>query len=312
MLVLKNHTAGSPMDAKVRWTNLTTSEIVMALQADYAIWISRHVVRKLLKKHDYRFRKAQKRCTMKEVANRDAQFKNIARQIEAYQAAGQPIMSMDSKKKEHIGNFYRAGQLFTREELKTWDHDFVSFAEGIIIPHGLYDIVQNIGYIHIGTSHDTSEFACDSIGYWWDNFGKHDYPDATALLILCDGGGSNSSRHFIFKEDLQALADEIGIEIRIAHYPAYCSKWNPIEHRFFPHVTRACQGVVFTSVELVKELMEQTHTKTGLKTFVHVIDKAYETGRKYATDFKENMRIVFDGFLPNWNYCAVPAQTSNG
>lgn len=312
LLVLKNHTAGSPMDEKVRWTNLTTSEILIALQEDHDIWVSKHVVRKLLKKHNYRARKAQKRCSMKEVANRDAQFEKIARLIDEYKAAGNPILSIDTKKKEHLGNFFRDGHLYTLEELKTYDHDFMSFAEGIIIPHGLYDIVQNIGYINIGTSHDTGEFACDSIRHWWYNFGRYDYPDATSLLIPCDGGGSNSSRHYLFKEDLQTLADEIGIEIRIAHYPPYCSKWNPIEHRFFPHVTRACQGVIFTSVELVKELMEKTRTKTGLKTFVHIIDKVYKTGRKYAADFKENIRIVFDDFLPKWNYCAVPVQLSNG
>jgi hypothetical protein len=300
------------MDEKVRWTNLSTSEIIVAMQEDYDVWISKHVVRKLLKKHDYRVRKAQKRCSMKEVANRDAQFKKMARLIAEYKAAGNPILSIDTKKKEHLGNFYREGHLYTLEELKTYDHDFVSFAEGIIIPHGLYDIVRNIGYINIGTSHDTGEFACDSIRHWWYNFGRRDYPDATSLLIPCDGGGSNSARHYLFKEDLQILADEIGIEIRIAHYPPYCSKWNPIEHRFFPHVTRACQGVIFTSVELVKELMQKTSTKTGLKTFVHIIDKVYKTGRKYTADFKENMRIVFDDFLPRWNYRALPAQLSNG
>ncbi len=307
MAVLENHTAGDPMKEKVLWTDLSLSEIVVALQEDYDIWVSTHVVRKLLKKHNYRPRKAQKKRTMKEVANRDAQFRNIARLFDEYKAAGNPILSIDTKKTEKIGNFYRDGYLYTLEELEVYDHDFPSFAEGKIIPHGLYDIVQNIGYINIGTSRDTTEFACDSIRYWWYNYGQFDYTDATSLLIPCDGGGSNSSRYYIFKEDLQALADEIGIEIRIAHYPPYCSKWNPIEHRLFPHVTRACQGVIFTSVELVKELIEKTHTKTGLKTFVHVIDKVYKTGRKYATDFKENMRIVFDEFLPNWNYCAIPA-----
>ena len=301
------------MDEKVLWTDLSTSEIILALQEDYGIWISKTVLRQLFKKHDYKSRKMQKRYTMKHsIANRNAQFEKIARLIAEYKAVGNPIISMDTKKKEHIGTFYRDGHLYTLEELKVYDHDFVSFADGIIIPHGLYDIVQNIGYINIGTSHDTGEFACDSIRHWWYNFGKLSYPDATSLLIPCDGGGSNSSRHYLFKEDLQSLADEIGIEIRIAHYPPYCSKWNPIEHRFFPHVTRACQGVIFTSVELVKELMEKTHTQTGLKTFVHIIDKVYKTGRKYTTDFKENMRIVFDDFLPRWNYRAIPTQLANG
>jgi hypothetical protein len=131
-------------------------------------------------------------------------------------------------------------------------------------------------------------------------------------LIKCDGGGSNDSRSFLFKRDLQALADEIGVEIRISHYPPYCSKYNPIEHRLFPHVTRACQGIVFASIELVKELMEKTHTGTGLKAFVHIIDKVYQIGRKVPEDFKETMRIVFDEVLPKWNYRAIPLSLSSG
>ncbi len=300
------------MDEKVLWTDLTVNEIILALQEDHHIWVSKHIVRQLLKKHNYRSRKAQKRCPMKQVANRNAQFEKIARLIAEYKVAGNPVISMDTKKKEHLGNFYREGHLYTLKELQTYDHDFASFAEGIVIPHGLYDIGLNTGYIQLGISHDTGEFACDSLRYWWYNYGKYQYPNATSILLTCDGGGSNSSRHYLFKEDLQTLSDETGIEIRVAHYPPYCSKWNPIEHRLFPHVTRACQGVIFTSVELVKELMEKTCTKTGLKTFVHIIDKVYQTGRKYATDFKENMRIVFDDFLPHWNYCALPVKFSNG
>jgi hypothetical protein len=232
--------------------------------------------------------------------------------IAAYEAAGNPIVSMDTKKKELLGNFYRAGHLYTSEELHTYDHDFKSYAEGIIIPHAPYDLRLNIGYIQLGTSHDTNEFACDSFRHWWYTWGQLLYPHATSILLLCDGGGSNSSRHYIFKADLQELADEIGLEIRVAHYPPYCSKFNPIEHRLFPHVTRACQGVIFTSIALVKELMEKTHTQTGLQTFVHIIDKVYHTGRKVAADFKENMRIVFDDCLPRWNYRALPLSQTNG
>jgi len=176
----------------------------------------------------------------------------------------------------------------------------------VIIPHSFYDLKRNTGYINLGTSKDTSEFACDSFRNWWYNLGRYDYPTATSILILCDGGGSNSSRYYIFKEDLQKLADEIGIEIRIAHYPPYCSRFNPIEHRLFPHVTRACQGVIFESVELVKELMEKTTTSQGLAVTVQIIDKVYATGRKVADDFKETMRIAFDDFLPQWNYTALP------
>lgn len=174
------------------------------------------------------------------------------------------------------------------------------------IPHGLYDLSRNTGYIQIGTSHDTSEFACDAIRHWWVEYGRHHYPTATSILLLCDGGGSNSSRHYLFKQDLQALVNELGIEIRIAHYPPYTSKYNPIEHRLFPHLTRACQGVIFESVELVKDLMERAKTQTGLSVVVNIVEQVYQTGRKVAENFKQTMEIAFDEYLPRWNYTAKP------
>ena len=310
--VLHDHTAGDPMDETVRWTDLSVKEMVQLLRDDHEIKVSKSVVRKLLKKHNYRRRKAQKKQTMKRVPKRDEQFKTIQRLKAEYEAAGNPIVSMDTKKKEQLGNFYRDGHLYTLEELKTYDHDFSSFSEGVIIPHSFYDIRLNIGYIQLGTSHDTSEFACDSFRHWWYHYGRFHYPDATSILVLCDGGGSNSSRHHIFKQDLQALADEIGVEIRIAHYPPYCSKYNPIEHRLFPHVTRACQGVIFTSIDVVKHLIQKTQTSRGLKVFVHILDKLYQTGRKVADDFKQLMTIVHDSVLPQWNYRAIPSISQNG
>lgn len=306
LAVLQEHTAGDPMDAQVRWTDLTPQAIRLALETAHQIEVSEYVIRQLLEKHNYRRRKAQKKQTMRQVAHRNEQFENIRRLKAEFEAQGNPILSMDTKKKEHLGNFYRAGYLYTLEELRAYDHDFVSFADGVIIPHSLYDLRHNLGYIQIGTSHDTSEFAMDSLRHWWFTYGRWFYPAAFALLILCDGGGSNDARHHLFKADLQKLADELGIEIRIAHYPPYTSKYNPIEHRLFPHVTRACQGVLFTSVALVKELMEKTHTQTGLKVFVHLLDTVYEIGRKVAADFKETLRIVFDDYLPKWNYRAIP------
>jgi len=260
----------------------------------------------LLHKHHYRRRQALKKQTLKTVPYRNEQFKNIARFIADYEKAGNPVLSMDTKKKEYLGNFYRDGQLYTREELHAFDHDFNSFAEKVIIPHGIYDVQRNLGYLHLGLSKDTSQFACDCLRSWWVEHGRAAYPTATTVLVLCDGGGSNGSRHNIFKEDLQKLADELGIEIRIAHYPPYCSKYNPIEHRLFPHVTRACQGVLFTSLQLVKELMEKTKTSKGLKVFVKIVDTVYQSGRKAADDFKQTMRIVRDSFLPAWNYRAIP------
>ena len=220
------------------------------------------------------------------------------------------MVSVDTKKKELIGNLYRKGKIYTTETIEVLDHDFPTLAEGVAVPHAIYDLARNEAYVSIGTSRDTSEFACDSIRYWWHNYGKIHYPKASSILMLMDGGGSNSSRHYLFKHDLQAVADEIGIEIRIAHFPPYTSKWNPIEHRVFPHITRALQGVVLNTHRLVKHLIEKTTTKTGLKVFACILNKLYQTGRKVAVDFKTSMRIVFDALLGQWNYVAVPHRPS--
>ena len=238
--------------------------------------------------------------------NRNAQFERTAELRTLYEAKGNPVVSVDTKKKELIGNLFREGKIYTTETVEVFDHDFPSLAEGVAIPHGIYDIARNEGYVIIGTSRDTSEFACDSIRYWWDHFGKAHYPNADSILMLMDGGGSNSSRHYIFKQDLQALADEIGIEIRIAHYPPHTSKWNPIEHRLFPHLTRSLQGIILTSYHLAKELIEKTTTKSSLKIFSYIFNRVYATGRKVAKGFKESMRIMFDDNLAPWNYVAVP------
>ena len=190
--------------------------------------------------------------------------------------------------------------------MRVFDHDFPHLADGRIIPYGIYDTLRNQGFIVIGTSKDTSEFVCDCFRLWWALVGSIEYANATSILLLADGGGSNSSRHYIFKEDLQKLVNDLGIEIRMAHYPPYTSKWNPIEHRLFPHVTRAMSGVVLKNYETVKELIEKAKTKTGLIVQAKILDKIYQTGRKYADDFKETMKIVFDGYLGQWNYTAIP------
>jgi hypothetical protein len=205
-----------------------------------------------------------------------------------------------------IGQLYRDGELYTQEPIEVFDHDWATLATGVAIPHGLYDMTANVGYIQIGISRDTSEFACDSMRYWWNTYGKARYPLATSILLLCDGGGSNSSRHYIFKQDLQALVNELGIAIRIAHYPPYTSKYNPIEHRLFPHLSRVCQGVIFESVQIVRDLMATATTRTGLNVFTTILDKTYQIGRKVTEDFKANMKIVFDDCLPQWNYTAIP------
>jgi hypothetical protein len=302
--VVQEHTAGCPQHA-VKWTNLRQPEIARRISAK-GTPVSGRIVRQLLKQHGFVRRQAQKKKSFKQHPDRNPQFENIVALKTQYLAAGQPVISMDTKKKELLGNFYRSGKLYTREEVAVWDHDFPSYAEGKVVPHGLYDIGLNKAHVNLGTSHDTTEFACDSVARWWSLQGRHDHPHASQLLILCDGGGSNPSRSPLFLQDLQALANTLKLEIRIAHFPPYCSKHNPIEHRVFPHITRACEGVVFKNLPLVKELIERTQTSTGLRVTVDIIDRVYETGRKAAHDLKASLRIVADAILPVWNYTVMP------
>jgi hypothetical protein len=293
------------MQAEIRWTHLTLEQIAQGLAACGTPVSARVVTPRLAQQHYVR-RKAQKRPALGQHPQREAQFQNIARLRDQYANAGQPIVSMDTKKKELLGNFYRDGKLYTLQVVRTFDHDFPSAAHGVVIPHGLYDVQRNHGHLNLGVSHDTSQFACESAFRWWQRHGQVHYPQAQSLLLLCDGGGSNASNRYVFKAALQELANRIGREIRVAHDPPYESKYNPIEHRLFPHVTRACQGVVFVSVELFKELMERTRTKTGLEVTVDIIATRYAPGEKAPVGFKEKMPLLFDDHLPKWNYRAVP------
>ena len=298
------------MRQDVRWTDLTQERIAQGL-AEAGTPVSVPVVVQLLRRHGFRRRKARKSIAMGRHPDQDAQFRNIARLKAEYLDSPDPVLSMDSKKKELIGPFFRPGTLYSKKVVEVFDHDFPSFASGVVIPHGLYDLKRNMGHIHLGTSHDTGEFACDHLEAWWNGCGRLTYPAARSILLLCDGGGSNSARHYLFKEDLQRLVDRLGIEIRVAHYPPYCSKYNPIEHRLFPHVSRACQGVIFEGVELVRSLIERVGTSAGLWVLAEVQEKVYQTGRKVAEGFRRGMRIVFDSFLPRWNYRVVPTRSAS-
>jgi Rhodopirellula transposase DDE domain len=303
--VLRNHTAGDPMNPEVKWTNLSRRQIARRI-TEMGTPVSRRIVRQLLEQHGYRRRKAVKKVTMGSHPDRNAQFEIIARLKAEYLDAGLPVLSIDTKKKELLGNFHRDGVIDTQETIATNDHDFGSQGKGKLIPHGLYDVGRNEGFVHLNTSHDTSELACDSIATWWEQHGRQRYPGAKKLLLLCDGGGSNSARQYLFKEDLQKLANRLGLEIRVAHYPPYCSKYNPIEHRLFAHISRACRGVVFHTLETAQHYIGKTETTTGLKVIVGILNKLYVTGRKCMKGFRETMKIVFDLALPKWNYTAVP------
>ena len=187
------------------------------------------------------------------------------------------------------------------------DHDYPHLADLKIAPHGIYDMKENKAYMNIGTSSETAEFICDSLKNWWLNHGIHEYPDSDEILIFCDAGGANSYRHHIFKIELQALANEINMRLKIVHYPPYTSKWNPIEHRVFPHITRALEGMPLNSVSEAKKQIESAKTKTGLTVVADVIKKTYQKGKKVAKDFMDHMKITFDETLPRLNYTVIPA-----
>ena len=223
-----------------------------------------------------------------------------------YNKSKNPIISVDGKKKEKIGDLFREGTIECKETIEVYDHDYPSLAEGVAQLYAVYDLKFNDAIFNINTSVETSVFACDSIKLWWDTLGKKRYPDAETILILADGGGSNSSRRHVFKEALQRISNLIGIPIRLAHYPPYTSKWNPIEHKVFPHVTRSLSGMVLSSVELIRDLIKKTTTKTGLKVLARITQKVYEKGKEAAADLYDKANIKFDKTLGNLNYVVSP------
>jgi len=299
--VLSNHTAGNPMKDNVKWTNLSKAEIITKM-AKRGIKISKNIVRKLLKKNKFVKRKLQKSTATMQHKDRDQQFKKIFKAKKEYESSNNPIISIDTKKTEKIGNLYRDGKVECVEPINVYDHDFPSLAIGKIIPYTVYDIKNNEALVCIGTTFDTSELACDAIKLWWNKLGKSKYPQATSVLCLADGGGSNSSKSNLFKSDLQNLSNEINLDIRMAHYPPGTSKWNPIEHKVFPHITRSLSGVVLKSINLAKELIAKTTTTTGLKVAAIISKKIYEKGRSVLDNFYIDANIIYDNTLGNWNY----------
>jgi hypothetical protein len=289
------------MDSDVLWTNLTLKQIQEKLKS-HLISVSCPVIKKLLKSCHFVKRKMCKCKTLKEVENRDEQFEYIAKIKNQFLNRNLPVLSIDTKKKEMLGNFFRAGKAFCKKALRVFDHDFKSFSDGVAVPHGIYDLAKNICYLSIGTNKDTAEFVKDNFVYHWNNSIKNDYPEAKEILILCDGGGSNSSSHYVVKEQFKQLAEILQVQIVVAHYPPYCSKWNPIEHRAFSYISKKWEGCVFDSYKKIKELAEQTTTKTGFVVKAYINTKIYQTGKKASEEFMKTMPVIFNKFLPKWNY----------
>jgi hypothetical protein len=224
--MLQTRTAGDPDKEEVVFTDLSAAEVARRASSR-GTPVSDKTVTGWFKDLGLGYRKIVKSIAGGSSPDREAQFDRIRSLIEEYTATGNPYFSIDTKAKEHLGQLYRAGRVLSTAAFHAFDHDFPSWANGVVIPHGIYDPVRNRGHINLGLSHDTSEFAVESLRWYWNRIGKRCYPHATSVLLLCDCGGSNSANRHLFKHYLQQLADSIEIEVRVAHFPSYCSKYNP-------------------------------------------------------------------------------------
>lgn len=301
--LIASSTAGLPQDKDVKWTYLSRQQIIEGL-ALKGIIISRYHVGQLLDFRGYKKRNLLKKNALNDVEGRNEQFEKIAAYRRSFSEQGLPVISIDTKKKELLGNFSRSGQAYSTGERCANDHDFPSSALGQIVPHGIYDINDNTGYMTLGTSKDTSEFVCENLRHCWVEHLQYKYPNADTILLLCDGGGSNASAHYIVKQDLVKTAKLLNINILVAHYPPYCSKWNPIEHRLFSQITHTWAGTPLLNIEFVKQLTDSTTTKTGLKVITNINENVYLNKRTVEPDFKNNIEqyILFDEIYPKWNY----------
>jgi hypothetical protein len=245
--------------------------------------------------------------------DRDAQFRYINEKVIQFQKKGAPAVSVDTKKKELIGDYKNAGREYQPkgEPQKVQAHDFPDPKLGKAIPYGVYDIGANQGWVSVGVNHDTAEFATETLRRWWVMMGKTRYPEAKELLIMADGGGSNSSRSRLWKTSLQKLADEIGLELTVCHFPPATSKWNKIEHRMFCHITQNWRGRPLVSHQAVVELIGATTTEKGLKIHAELDTKEYPLKKKVTNQELAAIRLSRDAFHGEWNYTIHKTTTSS-
>lgn len=300
--------AGLPQDGNVRWLVITVTSLIELLE-EVGMKVSRFIVTKMLKIIGLKKRSFIKNIPMRNCADRDTQFRNIQNILpKVLKDSGIVVLSIDTKKKELIGNFKRGGKVWCQGIPQVFDHDFETFSNGTAVPHGIYDMKENTAYLTLGISHDTSKFVCDNIVRVWNKYLSEKYADAHTILILCDGGGSNSSRHHIVKQDFMELANRLKMNIQIIHYPPYCSKYNPIEHRVFPHITRQWSGAPLLNLKDFGDRAELAHTKKGLKVIVDYNLKKYDTNRKVYPDYEilKQRQITTGDILPKLNYTIKP------
>lgn len=301
--LIEQDTAGSPVDENIRWTNRPVADLAEQLQSQ-GFQIGVDALRRVLfEELDLARRQAFKDEAACRYEHRDAQFQYIAQLRAEYAAHAWPIVSIDTKKKEILGNFFHPGRAITDGLVRVNDHDFVT-AENRLVPYGVYDVLCNEGFLYLARGADTSDLACDAIRRWWPRMGRARHWGVSRLLLLCDCGGSNGNRQHRFKEQLCYLARDLMLDIQVAHYPPGCSKYNPIEHRLFCHVSRALSGVILKTIQVAKEFIGRTKTATGLRVVAEIARRMYQKGLKASTAFLTNNPIHYDDFLPELNYTA--------
>jgi len=308
--IVEPSTAGSPIDEKVKWTYLKPQEIALKYEELHREKISRKVVKRILEQAGYVKRKPSKSIATGKSPHRKEQFQIIKFLTGLFdKMENNPILSIDTKKKERLGLLTKGEPILSTRKVPLFDHDYDYLSKGKVIPQAIYDTKQNKGYITIGTNYETADFIADNLIWWWETFGLNLYPDATQILILCDSGGANSYRHYVFKKAMLRVATTIGKTLVIAHYPPYCSKYNPIERRLFCHVERTLTGSILTSYEQVKTLFQRTKTLNvdqPLSVEVRIEDKQYQTGLKTQKEEIDWNRIYQHPDLPQFNYFIKP------
>jgi hypothetical protein len=299
-------TRGDP-ESPLRWTLKSVRTLAAELQAQ-GHRVSRQLVMGLLHELHYSLQGNRKTLEGGDHPDRDAQFEHLNAQVTAQLAAGEPAISVDTKKKELVGPFKNGGREWqpAGQPQDVRVHDFVDPVLGRASPYGVYDLAQNTGWVTVGIDHDTASFAVESIRRWWEELGRTVYPQATHLLITADGGGSNGSRVRLWKLELQRLADETGLTIQVCHLPPGTSKWNKIEHRLFAFISQNWRGKPLVSYEVIVSLIAATTTTTGLKVYCELDGNAYPTGRKVSDEELATVRIERDPFHGEWNYTIRP------
>jgi hypothetical protein len=304
-------TRGDP-ESPLRWTSKSAAKLAEALRGKGHNVVDRTVLR-LLKAKGYSLQANRKTREGQDHPDRDAQFEHINATVKAQIAAGQPAISVDTKKRELVGDFKAVGREFEPKgrpvEVRT--HDFKDKQLGHAIPYGVYDLTADEGWVSVGISRDTATFAANTILSWWEHLGKRRYPQANTLTITADCGGSNSSRTKLWKIECQRLADETGLQIIVCHFPPGTSKWNKIEHRLFSFISTNWRGKPLISHEVIINLITATKTTTGLKVYAQLDERDYPKGVEVTAEQLAAVNLTRDPFHGEWNYRVIPSKTKS-